>query len=136
MVPVLGGEGADDGKLVVEPGQFFEGGTKGDARNAGGDLARHASYFRRGVHFRIEGLELAGSPVHEEEDDGPVLDQLGVLRKDGAGLEPTGQEGASQRSHSEKASSPDSMAAQAKHETNLCSFSSFVMRILSLEESF
>ena len=87
MASALGREGAHDGEFVIQLGELFEGRTKGYSRETGGDLPGHAANFRRSVHLRVEGFELAGPTMHEEKDDRPVLDQLGVLGKEGAGFE-------------------------------------------------
>ena len=86
MVSALGRERANDGELVVQLGEFFKGRTKGYSGQAGGDFPGHAADFRRSVHLRVKGFELAGAAVHEEKDNRPVLDQLGVLGKEGAGF--------------------------------------------------
>ena len=112
MASALGGERAHDGELVVQLGEFFKGRSEGYPRQAGGNLPGHASNFRGGVHLRVESLELAGAAVHEEKDDCPILDQLGFLGKEGAGLEKTGQASPAKDTESQEVSSSNPLAAQ------------------------
>ena len=115
MASALGRERAHDGELVVQLSEFFKGRTKGYSGQAGGDFPGHAADFRRGVHLRVKGFELAGSAVHEKKDNRPVLDQLGVLGKEGAGFEQTGHASPAQGAKTREVSSPDPLTTQIQH---------------------
>ena len=96
VVGIAGGEGADDGELVVELGEPLEGGAEGDAGDASRDFAGGGAYLAGRVHLRIERLELGGAAVLEEEDNGLVAE--GELVGLGVGLhgEPVGEGDAAQ----------------------------------------
>ena len=117
MAPALGRERTDDGKFIIDLGELFESRTERDSRQAGGNLPGHAADFRRSVHLRVEGFELAGPAMHEEKDDRPILDKLGVLGKERAGFEQTRHASPPKSSKAEEASSPDSLAAQIQHNS-------------------
>src|SRR6188474_2155130 len=74
MVAVAGDERAHDTKLVRKPGESCEGAAEGDAGDGRFDLARGAADGRGRVHLRIERLELRRPAVHEEKDDGTILE--------------------------------------------------------------
>ena len=79
MAAVFGSKGTDDGELVVELGEFMEGGAEGDAGDTGGDFSGSATDVAGGAHFGVKGFELAGASVHHEEDDGFVPDDSACL---------------------------------------------------------
>jgi hypothetical protein len=68
--------------------------------------------------------------VHEEKDDCPILDQLGVLGKEGAGLEKTGQASPAKDTESQEVSSSNPLAAQIEHGLIIGPVVHLVMRIV------
>ncbi len=80
-----GGEGAHDGKFIVQLRELFKCGAKRDTRQSCGDLAGHTANTRGRAHFRIKRLRLRGSAVHEKEHHRFILGHAaeflqGILR--------------------------------------------------------
>src|SRR5262249_35734780 len=74
VAAVAGGVGADDSKLVSEPGEFLKRRTEGDAGQSRLHLAVEAARLDRRRHFWIEKLDMRRTTLQEQQDDRAVLD--------------------------------------------------------------
>src|SRR5690606_29452065 len=61
-------EGADNGELVSDPRQLFERITEDDSRDRSLRAAGDGANAGRRLHLGVEGLELAGASLLEEEN--------------------------------------------------------------------
>src|SRR5207247_2742082 len=74
VVAVARDERPHNAKLVRELGELREGAAERNAGEGGFDFAGGAADGRGRIHLWIERLELRRPAVHEEEDDGTILE--------------------------------------------------------------
>jgi hypothetical protein len=96
MVAIPGNERSHNAEFVRQPCQLRKGASERDARDRGLDLARRAAHGGEGIHLGIKCLELRWTAVHEEENDGAVLEREILRGRGGPDREPVAQRQAAQ----------------------------------------
>jgi hypothetical protein len=91
VIAVASDEGAHDADLVRQASKSGESAAERDARECRFDFACGTTDSRRHVHLRIERLKLRGPAVHEEKDDGTILERELPPGRGGAHREPVAQ---------------------------------------------
>src|SRR5262249_54432801 len=91
MGTVRVGEGPDDGHSIREPGQARKEATEAHAGMGGRHRIEGAAEFPRRVRLGVEGFELRGTAVEEEENDGGSTRRLRARGCGGTGPEQLGQ---------------------------------------------